>query len=470
MTVALRRTTLRTTLTLFALAIVSAADTSAQTVTVPIRVKVGCAFDLKDAVKDLTRHYLKGDGNALRTHAAALLKATETCPEIKNTAITKHDVLILLWVDADPLGGEQVVYRAIVQKGDVDPFGTVLPGVGRSTRTFELFVSVKPQDAIATTYTSTRERNPIEELLPAFAQAIFDPLTALLAATQRIPPSAPRGANPHYATVSQVVLPFTRAAVHVEIRVAQPPQQGGFEKAIATLSATNQFITAAHSLCGQNLDTALRQLSEKAASCTAVPTTCIDNLKDPFEKAHQTALSKCTTDGERADLLAVEASYRDLVANIANTEVKAAFDLKNAPRKLVSLGLLSAYAFTGGVVDGARVKVDDGNLVADPLDRRLSLVVVNFGFKPYNAEAFHPTGAERFKWFAGAVVTPDFGAAIGVSALIARGLSANFGGAIIGVRGLHSDDQLGNPPTHDTDPYKMSSARVLFAGVGYNFK
>jgi hypothetical protein len=131
---------------------------------------------------------------------------------------------------------------------------------------------------------------------------------------------------------------------------------------------------------------------------------------------------------------------------------------------------VAAYAFRGGIVDAARVKVKDGILVADPLDRRLSLVVVNLGFKPYDEGAFHPTLAERLRWFVGAVVTPDFGVAAGVSAGIVRGLTVNFGGAILGVRGLQSDDELGRPPSHDEDPFRLAQARVLFLGAGYTFK
>ena len=65
---------------------------------------------------------------------------------------------------------------------------------------------------------------------------------------------------------------------------------------------------------------------------------------------------------------------------------------------------------------------------------------------------------------------PTSGLPRGFPAAIVRGLTVNVGGAILGVRGLHEDDKLGQPPTHDEDPFRLSQARVLFLGVGYNFK
>jgi hypothetical protein len=166
----------------------------------------------------------------------------------------------------------------------------------------------------------------------------------------------------------------------------------------------------------------------------------------------------------------VDASYRTFINGLTGASVTAGYDLKNSPKRLASLGVMTAYAFKGGIKGAMRVKVKDGNLVADPLDRRLSLVVVNFGFLPYNAESFEPTRPERFRWFVGAVITPDFGIATGLSAGIVRGLTVNVGGAILGVRGLNAGDKLGAPPTHDEDPFRLSQARVAFVGVGYNFK
>jgi hypothetical protein len=132
---------------------------------------------------------------------------------------------------------------------------------------------------------------------------------------------------------------------------------------------------------------------------------------------------------------------------------------------------MTAFAIHGSVPNTTRVKLnDDGNVVADPLSRQINLVVVNIGFRPYNADAFHPTPAERFQWFVGAVVTPDFGVGAGVSAHLVRGLSVNFGGAVMGVRGLRDGDMLGAAPKHPENAFRLTRAQVVFVGVGYNFK
>ena len=459
---------------------VSAAPARAQTVTVPTRVDVGCGFTLADATSALTTAYRGGDGAAFRRHLTTVVAAIEKdCAKIDAADIdVARDALHVLWVDLDPLGTQRVVNHVVLYKGEQDLSNATLPGVTASDRVFEIFLAPRQKDAIATAYTSTRERDPLDEELPAFAKAIVDPLIALLASTQDaltarslIPPRLGSAPPSHFATVSRIPLPYARAKVHVDIRVALPPDAASISGAVARLSARNAFVTGAHAACAQTLNTRLAAaVDSNAAGCAASPEQCVTAVTAAFNSDYRAAAGTCANEAERKELHAVDASYRELINGLTAAQVSAGFDLRNAPRRLASLGVMTAYAFKGGTNGAMRVKVKDGALVADPLDRRLSLVVVNLAFKPYNAEAFHPTIAERLRWFAGAVVTPDFGAAIGISAGIVRGLTVNFGGAIIGVRGLHADDTLGRPPTHSDDPFRLSHARVLFLGVGYNFE
>jgi hypothetical protein len=457
----------------------SPAPVSAQSVTVPARVDVGCGFTLTDATATLTTTQRRGDGSAFRRHLAGVIDAIEKdCPKIKDAAIdATRDAVHVLWIDADPLGQDKTINHVVLYKGENDVFNSTLPGLTSSDRVFEIFVAPRQKDAIATAYTSTRERDPLDQQLPDLAKAIFDPLTALLASTQGmlaargaiVPPPGPPPT--HFATVSRVMLPYARAKVHVDVRVALAADAAGIRRAVAALFARNAFVTGAHAACAQALNTELRTAVENQAPvCAADPEQCLQTVTAVFNTAFRSASTACSGDAERKELMAVDSAYRDFVNGLTGASVAAGYDLRNSPKRMASLGVMSAYAFAGGIQGAMRVKVKDGKIVADPLDRRLGLVVVNFAFKPYNAEAFHPTRRERFRWFAGAVVTPDFGAAIGLSAGIVRGLTINFGGALLGVRGLHGDDRLGEPPTHDEDPFRVSHARVLFLGVGYNFR
>lgn len=448
--------------------------------TVPTRVDVGCGFTLADATKTLTATYRSGNGASFRDHLTSVIGAIEKdCAEIKKVKVdAARDTVHVLWVDLDPLGTVKVVNHVLLYKGENDLSNATLPGVTSADRVFEIFVAPAQKDAVATAYTSTRERDPLDEQLPAFAKAIADPLTALLAATQgalvgRAAVVPPPGATPptHFATVSRIMLPYARARVHVDVRVALALDAERIRKDLAALAWKNAFVTGAHSKCALTLNSSLKSAAEaSSARCAAEPERCVERVSSSFNTEFQSALATCTTEAERDELLAVDTAYREFITGLNGANVVAGYDLKNSPRQLASLGVMTAYAFKGGINGAMRVKVKDGNIVADPLDRRLSLVVVNFGFKRYNADAFHPTAAERIRWFAGAVVTPDFGIASGVSAAIVRGLTVNVGGAILGVRGLHEDDKLGQPPTHDEDPFRLSQARVLFLGVGYNFK
>ena len=466
---------------LLAILAMGPAAARAQTVTVPTRVDVGCGFTLPNATETLTTAYRSGDGASFRTQLGRVIEAIgKDCPKIKDANVdASRDTVHVLWVDMDPLGKEKVVNHVVLYKGEDDVANATLPGVTSEDRVFEIFLAPRQKDAVATAYTSTRKRNPLDEQLPEFAKAIADPLTALLAATQGAlaarssiapPPGVTPPAPTHFATVSRVMLPYARAKVHVDVRVALAPDSAAIQKDVAALAAQNAFVTGAHSACAQTLNTQLKAIVDSStASCAANPERCAQTVTAAFNREFQSAAATCGAGGQ-AELLAVDASYRQFITVLNGANVVAGYDLDNSPKRLASLGVMTAYAFKGGIKDAMRVKVKDGNIVADPLDRRLSLVVVNFGFLPYNADAFEPTRPERFRWFVGAVITPDFGIATGLSAGIVRGLTVNVGGAILGVRGLNDGDTLGAPPTQDEDPFRLSQARVLFLGVGYNFK
>jgi hypothetical protein len=460
---------------------------SAQTVTVPVRLGVGCGFDHEKAVENLTRFYQTGDQAAFRTHAVAVIKALAAkpgadCPEVKEAGIDpeRHTVL-LLWVAPDPQGKGDAVFRAVIYKRDDDIFSPTLPGISGADPAYEIFLSKGARDAVASAYVSTRERDPLESQLPALAQAILDPLLTLLASTQGTlslrgmavpPPNAPPPPPPgYYATVSRLTLPYARATVKVDVRVAMPIGKGAIEAAAAGLHERNAFTTGAHAACALTLNTELkREVQAAAATCATRPGTCAAALTPTFKTAYDTAIGGCLNEPELKEFNAVDASYRQLVTGFGAARVAGTFDLKNSPRRLASLGIMTGYAFGGSVKEGPRVKLDAGKFVADPLPRRLSLVVVNMGFRRYNAEAFHPTKAERYRWFAGAIVTPDFGVAVGASALLVRGLSANAGIGVLGVRRMHEGGVLGQAPTNGEDPLRMGHANVAFLGVGYNFK
>jgi hypothetical protein len=469
------------------LLLVGTAD--AQTLTVPKRLAVACGVVTPDATKNLTDDYLSSNWKRFHQHAVETLEAIsdkcETSDHKKITIAPDREVVVLLWVGKPPLGGDPVVYRGLVQHPAGDPFNDILPGIDGDRPALELFLSTEPKNAIATVYTSVRARNPLEEQLPAFAEAVVNPLFALLASTRReiaarmaaLPPSV---VPTHFATISRIALPFARSAIHVDVKVALAPTENSINEDIANLQSKNAGVTGAHTPCARELNGKFRTIvSEQLIAPLPDTKTCIDDfdtctgvLLEAFSKEYE-LISKCceTSDLALKELLAVDASYRDYLTSLTSGKVTGAFDLKNSPKRLASFGVVTAFALYGKVPHATRVELnDDGNLVADPLDRQLNLVVVNMGFKRYNADAFHPTLAERIQWFVGAVVTPDFGVAGGVSAHLVRGLSVNFGGALLGVRGLKTDDTLGAAPTHPEDAFNLAQARVIFVGVGYNFR
>jgi len=481
---------------------VCASTASAQTITVPTRLSVGCGLILptekqkdnagKDVdvppVTTLTNLYLQADGVKFHAKVDVILKAIKDgCKkkDARNQSVDlgidlKTDAIVLVWADKSPSRDGQAVYHTVLVAGSTDASNTTLPGVGHGAgQAFEIFLSSEEEDAIATVYTSTRQRNPIEEQLPALAQAITGPLFGLLGSTQNairikhLQPAPPAPPN-IYATVSSIPLPFDRATIQVKAIVAKALTSKAAHKQAADLTAELEFTVAGRADCVSDYVKAIQTELAKPTNLTDQclgDGDCAAKAEAGFKKASEDALKACGTNTAQLKLLAeTDKKLRDFMIGLDGKKVTDDFALQNTPLTLVSLGLMTGLTVSGRV-DGTRVKLDDnGKIAADPLGRVMALVVVNVGFTKYDAGTFHMTPAERYRWFAGAIVAPDFGVAGGLTFGIVRGLGVNLGGGVVGVRGQRSADSIGEPPTNPSRPFTLTPAYVGFVGVSYNFK
>jgi hypothetical protein len=164
----------------------------------------------------------------------------------------------------------------------------------------------------------------------------------------------------------------------------------------------------------------------------------------------------------------VDAAFRTLIA--AGTSTSASLDLtfKNRPRSRFAFGAGSGV-MTHASLTRSRVTTEGGVLVADPLDRVMTMAFVNWSLAGYDAEDPRISPAERFRVLFGAALTPEFGPAIGLNVLLVRGVGVTVGSAILFGKGAELAE-IGNAPTNPDDAYKLSIARTVFVGLSYNYK
>jgi hypothetical protein len=463
----------------------------AQTPTVPVPL-AQCPVALPDATVNLTKYYQSGDWAAFQKYAATVVTiAQTTCPQdqaetpetlsmVKGINLA-FDYVLLAWVAKNQFA-ETTLYSAIVHPG-VEPYATTLPGAGPGgPRLFQVFVSPLELDTLAAVYLSVRENNPLVAQLPAVAEAIVNPLFASLQALQgdlragKIKKARSRAAAtvpPFWATISTVTLPFTRAAVAAELRASTFSSSVSIERSARNLAASLKFTQAPFSPCAQTLADRLQQiLANRKEECAEKPEECGEMVAADFRMAYESA--QCRTPEaeakvDRAALNAVDEAFRKLVAGLDSKDVNAKLSLKNVPLARFSFGVMTGYLAWAGT-KSARAKIDDGTIVADPLNRQIAMVVVNGGFKAYDSTRFSPGTWERHRWFAGVVITPDIGVGGGYSMLIVRGLAVNVGVAIVASPSPAEGESFDAAPVNPKDPLRPTAAGGLFFGASYNFK
>jgi hypothetical protein len=193
---------------------------------------------------------------------------------------------------------------------------------------------------------------------------------------------------------------------------------------------------------------AAHRISEVYGSVTRANSACVSGGRLDFEAA---------TDVEKAFL---ELTAGDVV------KAKRDSVYENFEQQRLSLGLIAAV-----IVDRSgdpRVKVDSGKISADPVSGTLTMATVNFHPLGFDPKSMEPSRGERFRLFAGATLTPEFGLGGGVGYGIIRGLSVNLGYAWLRVDALKHSDRVEQAPSNSKDPFENGFSRVVFIGFGYS--
>jgi hypothetical protein len=451
-------------------------NAAAQTPTVPVALGEPCQLSKLDGLNPtaaLTKAFQSGDWALLKKHVGAIRKLFETgaCKQ----GVTDADYFLVSWV-GDTTLGDTALMTAVVHERGGEEYVSRLPGLsaGGTPKLYQLFVSREHDDVMASVYMSTREENPLLKQIPDVAEKILDPLLGLLSANMGVERrEAARAETPPagWATLSRVDLPYARAVVKVEMKAALAPTVTGLQRASTRLKNTLALIDVPYSsdakLLANDLDTIVASKAEKCIR-EAPATSCLSTLDPEFRKRYDGTCDGCTEEVAKARRL-VDTKYRALAAAVGAEELKGTAELRNVPFTKYTFGLMTAFSFWR-TSNAPRVKVDNGVLENDPLDRQLIMVTFNSAFTPYDADAFSITGAEKHRWFIGAAITPTFGVGVGYSYLPIRRLGINIGYALLGISTAAEDKQIGEAPASTNDPFKLGVTGAAFFGLSYNFK
>src|SRR5204862_1734982 len=118
---------------------------------------------------------------------------------------------------------------------------------------------------------------------------------------------------------------------------------------------------------------------------------------------------------------------RTFILDRTNRSATCDATVTNAPLQHISFGIVEAVALRLKLYDPRVTTANDGTIKTDPMSRMLTIATVNVAFSGYDGATVSPNRSERLRWFVGAVLTPDFGLAGGVSFLPIRGFSTNAG-------------------------------------------
>lgn len=438
---------------------------------------------------DLNRLFVSGEDVKARQLARGIVDAARTTTSHEAFNYDKHH-LAIVWAAVDVSG--KTVLRRLMLKGSTDrPYALDLPGIGvRSSdpQLYELFLSIDRRATLVTVYRSTPEENPLLAQIPALAEKIIGPLIGLVAGVAGEPEErrllAEEGrkegeAPPQvYVTASAVKLPFRRATVQAKSTAHLPMIVERFKEAAASLASALRFTDVALSEPARRyaalLATAAASAADACATGRLAARACLEAFDTAFGAEYRRCEQTCGPDGTRPGdtdlnvIRTVDAKFRELVAN-GPERVEADVSFRNRPLTYFSFG-----AGTGVVLDPkmrkVRAKLEGDQVVADPLGRELTMILMNWSPTGYDADTISPTWSERLRFFWSAILTPDFGVGFGGSFLLVRGLALNGGVGWLFTRAVSNEDLVGKPPANRGDPFELGGARVWVVGATFNLK
>jgi hypothetical protein len=472
----------------------SARSAPAQTVTTPEplgRVTVTCdSANCESPAAVLTRHLSRGDMVKLQGYASELLQTlAKTGPEPLRAALgnVKRNYYRLIWMGRDD-SGASAVQSAVVHVGARDAIRT-LPGVTTtsSVQLIDVFISADASAVVDTQVVSTSVKDPLLAQIPGFIEK-----TGLIGFVAGLPIGRGEALDakaPTTYTVARPLLPMARADLKIKDTVITPGSAAGLRRSSTELrdrlsTRDVRLSPCAQSLAAADAEAVAKGLAQPACTITreqpaglttpevnACRTVLSGLLEEAFTKASACRDPDPAPGGDA--VLLVDKQFSDLIGGMKETRKSAESKLANTPRTHYNFGVLS-----GAVVGtpsyrhfATRAKVGgNGALIADPMPTVMTMMLVNIHPRGYDPQRDSASASERFRLFAGTVVTPDFGVGAGGGVMIVRGLSVNAGWANLFVKTPGSGLSIGQTPGAGKTALKIGNAGVWFLGLSYSFK
>ncbi len=457
------------------------------------RATVSCqGADCESPVTGLSRHFTHGDMPRLQAYAAELLgRLARSGPADLAAALGDVDrnYYRLVWMCRDDNAGTSL-QSVIVHAGERDVIRT-LPGLTTrsSSQLLDLLITTDPGAVLDSQYASTQTKDPLSAQIAPFVEktGVIGFLAGLPLARGEALRADAAGVATTYA-VARPVLPIARADLRIQDTVIVPGSVGSLRKASDDLARRLSTRFVRLSPCGRGLASAdaaaiANGLGSSACNASeprpsgltqAEASLCRASLNDLLEEAFARAADCRDSPPPGGDpVLLVDTQFTDLIASLRESRRSAEWKLTNAPRSRYSFGVLTSAVvgrphYHHGVT---RAQIGaTGAIVLDPMPTVMTMALVNIHPRAYDAQADAPTWPERFRFFAGTAITPDFGLGGGAGVMIVRGLTANAGWANLFVKTPRSPFTVGQTPPPTGTPLTAGSAGIWFAGLSYSFE
>ncbi len=433
---------------------------------------------------ELEEHYVVGDLEKARSVAEEIIDVVA-----KRTKAEAYDyrsnILAVMWAGSDA-AGEKVMRRLLLPAPSLHPFSLDLPGLqpgDRPPQLFEVLLSLDQRSTLVSQYSFTRESNPILAEIPSAAEALVGPLFGFIDVVKpvggRRVATVPLGqmAPTIWATASRVAIPFARATVKVKSSAKIPISMTDWKGEVGQLSEALAYQIVPRSTLARSCITKyeMHALAIAETEVCLGPKASASKCLDAFDTAFSEGYRECLTIGkpEKADIEAlqvVDDKYRELVMTGRAARVEGDAEFRNAPRTHFSFGLGIAFVLTASLGED-RAKLDDsGTLILDPMSRQMTMLMLHWSPRGYDAEAPKIQPTERWRLFAAGVLTPDLGLAAGASVLVVRGVGLNAGVGVVFAKTPNAGDTIGSPPSNATDAFAATRGWIAFAGINVGFK
>lgn len=445
-------------------------------------------------VSILSRLLKEGNWQRLEHYGQELITTLGNSEKITSLlGDTRRNYYSLVWADAGD-DGKPVVRRLLVHQGLSPQHAMQLPGLkstwpadagttpessppaargitsGGARQMLDVYLTDARSASLTSTYVLTPVENPLTAQLPDVV-AKLNVLGFLGSALGTAAAEAPS----ILIYVNQPDVPMSRATIQIKDVLSTAISSEQLKNKAQTTLESVQLRQARTSLCANSLASALQKRIDTEANTDACQTgsaACADALKKAVDTTFNEVVPKCAAEAPGAvdPVVAVEAEFAKVVEAGGAQIVRGESALTNEPPTRFTFGLLTGLLIGNTTLGPDRVKVDGNKIVKAPLDRSMTMAVLNIHLRGYDAKWPEVTWAERFHVFVGGVITPDFGVSTGIGLGIVRGLSVNGGAAVLFMNTAKPGETIGEEPKNGNDPFRTRAGVGGFFGLSYAFK